>query len=177
MQLLLDRYSSPVGPLRLVMDVDGVVRALDFADFEPRMHRLLRAHYDDVALKNAAAPLAITEALDAYFEGDLTALDEVPVATGGTSFQREVWRALREIPAGTTESYGQLATRIGHPGSARAVGAANGSNPIAIIVPCHRVIGADGSLTGFGGGIQRKRWLLDHERQSLRVPALSGALQ
>ena len=138
--------------------------ALDFADYEPRMHRLLREHYGDYALKNGAAPASIIRSLDAYFDGDLTALSSVRTVTGGTSFQRTVWRALRSIKPGTTRSYGQIATKIGRPAASRAVGTANGANPIAIVVPCHRVIGANGSLTGYGGGLPRKRLLLEHER-------------
>jgi methylated-DNA-[protein]-cysteine S-methyltransferase len=91
-------------------------------------------------------------------------IDTLPVETGGTPFQREVWHALREIPCGTTTSYGKLAELIGRPAAMRAVGLANGANPVAVVVPCHRVIGANGSLTGYGGGIERKRWLLDHEK-------------
>jgi O-6-methylguanine DNA methyltransferase len=154
-----------MGPLLLVNDDDGALRALDFADYEPRMRRLLRDHYGDVVLENAAAPKSVIRALDAYFDGDLNAVDDIQVATGGTKFQRDVWQSLREIPAGTTQSYGAIATRLGRPGSGRAVGAANGANPIAIVVPCHRVIGANGTLTGYGGGLPRKRWLLDHEHK------------
>src|SRR5208283_2077845 len=98
------------------------------------------------------------------FAGDLRVLDLLPVETGGTAFQRQVWQSLREIPCGTTVSYGQLAERIGRPSAVRAVGLANGANPVAVVVPCHRVIGSNGSLTGYGGGIERKRWLLNHER-------------
>ena len=101
--------------------------------------------------------------LQRYFAGELAAIDTLPVQTGGTAFQREVWRALREIPCGGTVSYAELAERIGRPTAVRAVGLANGSNPVGIVVPCHRVIGANGSLTGYGGGIERKRWLLEHE--------------
>jgi methylated-DNA-[protein]-cysteine S-methyltransferase len=111
------------------------------------------------------APAVVTDALAAYFDGALRALDTVSTITGGTDFQRAVWAALRDIPPGETESYGRLAARIGHPAASRAVGAANGANPVAIIVPCHRVIGASGSLTGFGGGLPRKAWLLEHERR------------
>jgi methylated-DNA-[protein]-cysteine S-methyltransferase len=100
--------------------------------------------------------------LDAYFAGRLTAF-AVPLAAAGTPFQQRVWAALRRVPFGTTISYGALARALGRPGAARAVGLANGRNPIAIIVPCHRVIGADGTLTGYGGGLERKRWLLAHE--------------
>ena len=101
--------------------------------------------------------------MEAYFAGNLAAIDEIRVETGGTPFQREVWAALRTIPAGTTLSYSALAVQIGRPKAVRAVGLANGANPISIVVPCHRVIGANNSLTGYGGGMQRKRWLLAHE--------------
>jgi len=117
----------------------------------------------DFVVKNRKTPLAIREALVAYFAGDLTAIDGVSVTTAGTSFQREVWAALRKIRPGTTLSYGALAQQLGRPTSVRAVGLANGANPVAIVVPCHRVIGADASLTGYGGGIERKKWLLTHE--------------
>jgi methylated-DNA-[protein]-cysteine S-methyltransferase len=163
MRLRLERWISPLSPLLLVTDDDGLLRALDFADHESRMSRLLRLHYGAYTLVKGAAPSTLTQPLRAYFAGDLNAVAELQTATGGTAFQREVWRALREIPAGSTVSYGQLATSLGRAGSSRAVGAANGANPIAIVVPCHRVIGADGSLTGFASGLGRKRWLLDHE--------------
>jgi methylated-DNA-[protein]-cysteine S-methyltransferase len=169
MRLRLDRWNSPLSPLLLVNDDDGMLRALDFANMESRMSRLLRQHYGPYAIEDGAAPNSLTRALDAYFNGDLCALDEIPTATGGTPFQREVWKALREIPAGATISYGQLAANVGRAGSARAVGAANGANPIAIVVPCHRVIGANGTLTGFASGLPRKRWLLDHESRSARM--------
>ncbi|BES70386.1 methylated-DNA--[protein]-cysteine S-methyltransferase [Marinobacter nanhaiticus D15-8W] len=100
--------------------------------------------------------------LDAYFAGDLKQFD-LPLAPAGTEFQQSVWRALVEIPYGETRSYGELARQLGSPKLNRAVGTANGRNPISIIIPCHRVIGADGSLTGYGGGVERKRWLLAHE--------------
>ncbi len=103
--------------------------------------------------------------IQAYFDGDLTVLDRVPVRTGGTAFQNLVWAALRQIPAAMTTTYGRLAAQIGRPKACRAVGLANGANPVSIVVPCHRVIGADASLTGYGGGLDRKRWLLDHERR------------
>jgi methylated-DNA-[protein]-cysteine S-methyltransferase len=151
----------------LIHDPDGRVRALDFHDFEPRMRRLLRLHYGadgtDFTLEDRPAPAAIQCALRDYFAGDLTATDGIPVDTGGTRFQRDVWAALRTIRVGTTLSYGALARQLGRPKSVRAVGLANGANPVAIVVPCHRVIGSDGSLTGYGGGIDRKRWLLAHE--------------
>lgn len=164
MRLLLDRYPSPVGHLLLVHDEEGLLRGLDFGDYEERMHRLLRRHYGETRLEQAPAPAPVRAALEAYFGGDYRALDVVRTATGGTDFQRAVWAQLRLIPPGETLSYGALAARVGSPQASRAVGLANGSNPIAIVVPCHRVIGANGTLTGFGGGLPRKKWLLEHER-------------
>jgi methylated-DNA-[protein]-cysteine S-methyltransferase len=161
--------------LLLIHDREGHMRALDFHDFESRMRRLLRLHYraegDDFAIEDRAAPPEIRHAINNYFLGDLFAINSIPVTTGGTSFQREVWAALRTIRAGTTVSYGALARQLGRPKSVRAVGLANGANPVAIVVPCHRVIGTDGSLTGYGGGISRKRWLLIHEGVALEKSA------
>jgi O-6-methylguanine DNA methyltransferase len=111
-----------------------------------------------------------TMAIHRYFAGDLGAIDKISVETAGTSFQRSVWKELRNIPTGSAISYGQLAEQIARPRAVRAVGLANGSNPIGIVVPCHRVIGADGSLTGYGGGLERKKWLLDHERKHVGKP-------
>ncbi len=165
MRLQLEQHDSRLGPLLLVTDGDGILRALEFADHELRMQRLLREHYGDYVLHQGAAPASVKRALDAYFDGEIDALVDLPVATGGTEFQHEVWRAVRAIPAGTTRSYGQIAIRLGRAGASRAVGAANGANPVPIVVPCHRVIGANGALTGYGGGLPRKRWLLDHERR------------
>jgi O-6-methylguanine DNA methyltransferase len=162
MKLYVDRMPSPIGNLFLVWE-DETLRALDFGDYEERFARLLRVHYGASRPEPGRAPKAIHGALEAYFEGDLTAIDRVPVKTNGTPFQLQVWQALRSIPAGRTSSYGELAARIGRPGASRAVGLANGSNPIGIVVPCHRVIGANGTLTGYGGGLERKRWLLAHE--------------
>jgi O-6-methylguanine DNA methyltransferase len=164
MQLRVERHGSPLGPLLLVTSSDGALRALDFEAYEARMVQLLAQHYGACALAAQQVSRPLADALGAYFAGQLSALDVLPIATGGTLFQRTVWRALRTIPAGETLSYGELAARVGQPGAARAVGLANGKNPIAIVVPCHRVIGADGSLTGYAGGVERKRWLLDHER-------------
>jgi methylated-DNA-[protein]-cysteine S-methyltransferase len=164
LKLLLSRIDSPIGTVLLVSD-GAVLRMLDFDDYEDRMHRLLRLQYGTQELMECNDPGETGRNLQTYFSGDLTALDRIPVATGGTDFQRTVWAALRQIPAGTTTSYGALAARIGRPTATRAVGLANGSNPVGIVVPCHRVIGADGGLTGYGGGLERKAWLLDHERR------------
>ena len=170
LELLIDRIDTPIGQMIIVADHDGNLRATDWTDHEERMHNFLRLHYgngqygkDELNLTPARNPNGLSQAITNYFAGDLTAIDNLPVKTNGTPFQRQVWRALREIPCGTTVSYGKLANQIGRPTAVRAVGLANGSNPIGVIVPCHRVIGANGSLTGYGGGMQRKRWLLEHE--------------
>jgi O-6-methylguanine DNA methyltransferase len=165
MRLLLDRYAAPVAELLIVTDEEGTLRGLDFENHNDRLPQLLRDHYGEMSLERGAAPRTVVRALDAYFDGDLRALDDLPVATDGTPFQRKVWHALRKIPAGETCSYGQLAAAIGRPTASRAVGAANGLNPVGIVVPCHRVIGANGKLTGYGGGLPRKQWLLEHERK------------
>lgn len=173
-----DRLESAIGTLLLIHDRESHLRALDFHDFESRMRRLLRFHYGaegtDFAVEDRATPAPIRRAIDDYFLGDLHAIDSIPVKTGGTAFQREVWTALRTIEAGSTLSYAALARRLGRPKSVRAVGSANGANPIAIVVPCHRVIGTDGSLSGYGGGIGRKHWLLSHEGVALEKSATHG---
>ena len=161
--LTLDRVATPVGEVLLVTDGQGAVRALDFADYEARMTRLLARHAPGAMVVEGRAPEPIRSAVEGYFGGDVRALDGLTVATGGTDFQRTVWKALRAIPAGETRTYGQLAAAIGSPRAVRAAGLANGQNPVAVIVPCHRVIGANGTLTGYAGGLARKRWLLAHE--------------
>ena len=161
--LTLDRVATPVGEVLLVTDGEGAVRALDFADYETRMLRLLGRHSPGFALVEGRAAEPVRRAVEAYFSGDVRALDGVVVKTGGTAFQKAVWAALRAIPAGETRSYGQLAAAVGSPKAVRAAGLANGQNPVAVIVPCHRVIGANGTLTGYAGGLERKRWLLAHE--------------
>jgi methylated-DNA-[protein]-cysteine S-methyltransferase len=167
LELFIDRIDTPIGELLLVADGGGKLRALDWADYEERMLRLLRLHYGNngFTLVPAHNPHGLRDTLERYFAGDVGAIDEIAVETAGTSFQRSVWKALRNIPGGSVISYGQLARQIDRPNAVRAVGLANGSNPIGIVVPCHRVIGANGSLTGYGGGLDRKRWLLDHEQR------------
>ena len=162
-RLHLDRLRTPVGTLLLVTDETGTLRALDFDDYESRMLRLLRAQYGESTLVIGAAPAEIATNLLSYFEGELEALRTIPWAAAGDTFQQSVWKALVRIPPGTTLSYGELARSLGMPQAARAVGWANGSNPVAIVVPCHRVIGATGKLTGYAGGLHRKQWLLRHE--------------
>lgn len=163
MRLWIDRRPSPVGTMLVLQDEAGHLRALDFDDHEARMHRLLRLQYGDYDLGDGPVHRATAEAIDAYFEGDLSRLAELPISTGGTAFQRSVWKALMAIGPGQTMSYGELAASLGNPGASRAVGLANGFNPVALVVPCHRVIGKSGALTGYGGGLWRKRWLLEHE--------------
>jgi methylated-DNA-[protein]-cysteine S-methyltransferase len=159
----LDQLATPIGIALLVTDTAGSLRALDWEDYVPRMRELLRLHYAAATLVDAPAPKRIRDPLAAYFAGDLDVLKSIPCRFGGTPFQRRVWTALQSIPAGTTLSYGALARQLGVPKAVRAVGHANGANPISVVVPCHRVIGANGSLTGYGGGLDRKRWLLEHE--------------
>ena len=174
LELLIDRIDTPIGEMILVADRDGNLRAADWTDHEERMRKLLRRHYgkDGFTLTPTRDPSGLSDSIRSYLSGELTAIDALPVATGGTAFQREVWRALRKITCGGTVSYAKLAEQIGRPTAVRAVGLANGSNPIGIVVPCHRVIGANGSLTGYGGGMERKRWLLEHERPGAH-PSLS----
>lgn len=166
--LWLERFDSPLGEILLVSD-GRALRALDFVDHEARMRALLSRYWGSVRLVPvsgagaAGATGAFRLSVARYLAGELDAIDGVPVCTGGTPFQQQVWAALRTIPAGTTWSYGELAQRLGRPNGARAVGLANGANPVSVVVPCHRVIGAGGALTGYGGGLPRKRWLLAHE--------------
>lgn len=154
---------SPIGPLRLTA-IDGRLCGLYMED---QRHAPIPTEP-----RGADEPIFrdVEEQLDGYFAGTLTDFD-VPLLLEGTDFQRQVWESLREIPYGQTTSYGEIARRVGSPGASRAVGLANGRNPIAIIVPCHRVIGAAGGLTGYGGGLPRKRWLLEHEA-SIESPQL-----
>jgi methylated-DNA-[protein]-cysteine S-methyltransferase len=157
--VIVSEYQAPFGPLAIAARGDALVAI----DLEGHPERLAKA----VARKEPAGPgrlaLALTRAFDAYFKGDLTAIDSLEAEPGGTEFQRDVWAELRRVRAGTTISYSQLAARIGRPDAVRAVGAANGANPVPIVIPCHRVIGANGSLVGYGGGLEMKRWLLQHE--------------
>ena len=160
---------TQIGKLVILIDEQNRLRVLDWEDHTARMHRLLHLQYGGsrVTITDSGSRSAVWHSLKAYFAGELAAIEEMRVETGGTVFQRSVWMALRKIPVGETLSYGALASRLKCPRSARAVGLANGANPVGIVVPCHRVIGADGSLTGYGGGLQRKRWLLEHEGAQL----------
>jgi methylated-DNA-[protein]-cysteine S-methyltransferase len=155
-------FESPIGTITIAVR-DGRLCALSFADYQPSQVRWLERRFGAITFQPAPNPIGIITALTAYFDGDLTAFDRIELDAGGTPFRARVWSELRKVPAGRTVSYGELAMKIGSPGAVRAVGAANGGNPISIVVPCHRVIGSDGRLVGYGGGLDRKRWLLRHE--------------
>jgi methylated-DNA-[protein]-cysteine S-methyltransferase len=175
--LAVDRFATPIGEMYAVTDDAGRLRAFAWADYETRGIEQLRQQYGArVVIADGCAPAAVRKEIDAYFAGDLRAIERIDCATNGTPFQQQVWNALRTIPAGTTLSYGALAARIGNAAAVRAVGLANGANPIAVVVPCHRVIGTDGSLTGYGGGLPRKRWLLAHEKVKGVMGDEQGAL-
>lgn len=164
--LLVDRLTTPIGELLIVADRDRKLRTIDWTDHEKRMRLLLDRYYGKgrYDLQAARDTGGLTSAMRAYFKGDIGAIDRLPVdESAGTAFQKSVWRALRKIPRGKTISYAELARRIGKPKAVRAAGLANGQNPISIVVPCHRVIGSNGTLTGYGGGLPRKKWLLEHE--------------
>lgn len=158
-----EQFATPTGTMLLLTDAEEHARALDWEDHAARVQQLLRQQYGTVRLEAKTGVSRIRRAIEAYFAGVLAAVADLPVITAGTAFQREVWAALRGIPLGETTTYGHLANQLGRPKAMRAVGMANGSNPVSIIVPCHRVIGANASLTGYGGGLERKRWLLRHE--------------
>lgn len=164
--LLIDHADTPLGPFKLIADRAGRLHAAGWDDDQTN-GRMERAYTQNprLGLVRATDPGGLTTAIRAYFAGHLSAVDGLPIAdAAGTPFQRAVWGALRTIPCGQTRSYGEIARQIGRPSAVRAVGLANGSNPIGVIVPCHRVIGASGKLVGYGGGLERKRWLLAHER-------------
>jgi methylated-DNA-[protein]-cysteine S-methyltransferase len=155
--------TTPIGRLHCAVR-DGRLCALEFPERWPARLTWLRRQLGPFATRMVVDPAGVVGRLGEYFAGRIDALEGVDVELLGTPFQLRVWTALRGIPAGRTRSYRELATAVCAPAAARAVGAANGANPIAIVVPCHRVIGADGSLTGYAGGVERKRWLLGHEK-------------
>lgn len=167
--LTLDRVSTPIGTALIVSDPACVLRAFNWTDYEDEMLAWIRKRYPKASMGEGRGPLR--PRFEAYFAGETDIFSTTAWYGEGTAFQREVWQALCTIPAGETLSYAGLAERIGRPTAVRAVGMANGSNPVALAVPCHRVIGSDGSLTGYGGGLHRKRWLLEHEGVVLRDPA------
>ncbi|MBS0296147.1 MAG: methylated-DNA--[protein]-cysteine S-methyltransferase [Proteobacteria bacterium] len=179
LEILIDRVDTPVGELIVVADRKGALRAVDWTDHEERMRRLLRLHYGERGwtLTRATDPSGLSSLMRRYFSGEIGVIDDLATATAGTAFQRQVWEALRAVPAGETISYAELARRIGRPAAVRAVGLANGANPVGVVVPCHRVVGSNGSLTGYGGGLERKRWLLAHEAAAATQAAIQAATQ
>lgn len=163
--LNLDRTPTPIGTALVVTDEAGVLRAFNWTDYEPAMRKWIGRRYPKARLVEGQGPLRA--AFDAYFAGQTDAFRDIAWDGAGTAFQKQAWDALCSIPSGETWTYARLAAHIGRPTAVRAVGLANGSNPVALVVPCHRVIGSNGSLTGYGGGLHRKRWLLEHEGASL----------
>lgn len=162
MEIHVDEMESPIGKVVLA-ESGGALCALDFeASVEPVLARLER-RVGSIEVRRGNGVREFQERVAAYFQGELKALDGLAVEPGGTAFQREVWSALRRIPVGSTDCYSGIAAAIGRSSAVRAVGLANARNPIAVVIPCHRVVGRDGSLTGYAGGLERKRWLLQHE--------------
>jgi O-6-methylguanine DNA methyltransferase len=177
MQLARAVIATRLGDMLALASDEGLC-ALEFTGPRRPLTRLearLKRHFPPHAIVDGEAP-AIVRArawLEAYFAGDGADIGEVPLDMRGADFEKRVWRALTRIPPGETTSYGAIARSLGSAGASRAVGAANGANPISIIVPCHRVIGSSGSLTGYGGGLERKTWLLNHEKRWSRAPQAS----
>ena len=159
----VEPVGTELGDMFLVADADGRLCAADFSDCEPRMRKLLARRFGAIDLMAGSVPDEIKVSLAAYFAGKLDAIEHIHVRLAGTAFQDEVWSALRTVEPGRPLAYSAFAARIGRPQSPRAVGHANSANPISIVVPCHRLVGVNGALTGYAGGIERKRWLLDHE--------------
>ena len=155
--MIHDLLPSPIGDVLVIGDDDGTLIGLWFADCHAVPEGSRRARLPDVSAQ-----------LDAYWSRDLSEFT-LPLRFSGTTFQRAVWQALADVPYGTTLGYGELAARLGKPAASRAVGAANGQNPISIVVPCHRLVGSTGALVKYGGGLERKRWLLDHESAPRRA--------
>lgn len=162
-EFFVERQQTPIGLLVILTDADDHLHMADWLDYEDRMNGILAQRHGTVAIADRAKRSTARVAFEAYFSGNVDALSSISVRMHGTPFQCLVWNELRRIPVGRTITYGELARRIDRPTAFRAVGAANGLNPINIAVPCHRVVGADASLTGYGSGLGRKRWLLDHE--------------
>lgn len=165
LRIFVDRIATPVGEMMLAVDAEGRLRGAHWDETEEGLALTLGRHHAtrDARIETARDPGGVSSVLTAYFAGASRAIEAIEVGASGTPFQQEVWAELRRIPCGTTISYAELARRIGRPSAVRAVGLANGANPVAVVVPCHRVIGSSGALTGYAGGLERKRWLLAHE--------------
>ena len=165
------RVPSPLGTILMISD-GRALYAVDFEDCASRMHHYLEKRFAEIDWRYGSDPGKFAESMRAYLDGDIESLDRLAVTTAGTQFQERVWAALRRVPPGTTTSYSAMARSLGQPTASRAVGLANGRNPIAIVIPCHRIIGANGGLTGYAGGLARKRWLLRHEGAIAAEPSL-----
>jgi len=161
-QLYSDIYDSPLGDILVIAD-DNQLCYLDFEDNDERLDRLFSRRFGEYEITPRANVLDMQTRLKKYFDGDWSAFDGLGISTDGTMFQQRVWDSLKSIPVGKAISYDQLAGAIENPKAVRAVASANARNPVAIIIPCHRVIGKDGSLRGYAGGVDRKAWLLNHE--------------
>jgi len=172
MKLNVSRLATPLGTVTLASTPEGLA-GLAFEHRVDRMWRFLAARFGSVEQHKGGEPDPVEADLRAYFEGTIASLENIRTDAGGTEFQRRVWTALRRIPGGRTSSYAELARSIGQPTGFRAVATANATNPVAIVIPCHRVIHADGSISGYGGGVDRKKWLLRHEADNL--PFVLGA--
>ena len=166
LRLSVSEIASPLGCVEVILDETGIIRGLDFGSGLLRIRQRMARLYPGLALRAAAAPSRVSDALEDYFAGDADALVRLDCATAGTRFQEQVWTALCDITPGATRSYFDIALQVGSPKAVRAVGLANGSNPVSLLIPCHRVIGQSGALTGYAGGLERKAWLLDHEGAS-----------
>jgi len=174
--IIVDRFrlKSPIGELVGYVR-DGALCALDFGERDGNGRVLLERRFGSVGVREGGRGLEARQALEAYLAGELHALDTIVVDAGGTEFQAKVWAALRRIPVGHTASYTELARAVGTPLAVRAAGSANGQNPVPVVIPCHRVVRSDGTLGGYGGGLDRKRWLLDHEKARLARPTAGSA--
>lgn len=168
LNLFEEQLSTPIGELIIHTDEQQQARAVDWLDHRARLELLQKRQYlnTTISIQPLAHHSAVYHALEAYFAGDQAAFKTIQCTVNGTEFQKEAWSALLDIPYGNTWSYAQQAQYIQRPKAVRAIGSANGANPISIIIPCHRVIGSDQSLTGYGGGVDRKNWLLEHEKRN-----------
>jgi methylated-DNA-[protein]-cysteine S-methyltransferase len=170
MIILSDRIATPLGDMVLLAR-DHVLLLLEFADTGDRVAQEIAKRFPHETIQATDDPFGFSSRVRRYIAGELSAIEGIATDGGGTDFQKRVWAELKRIPCGTTISYGELARRLGDKNAMRAVGLANGRNPVSIVVPCHRVIGADGSMTGYGGGMERKVWLLRHEGALKETPA------
>jgi methylated-DNA-[protein]-cysteine S-methyltransferase len=162
--LIQDQILTPLGQALVLTDKKGALRAFEWLDCADRLARLLRLHYGtDYEITEGMRLSKASLLIGKYFDGDLKAIDKITVETNGTPFQKRVWAALRKVPAAQTITYSAMAKKVGAPSAVRAVGAANGANPISLVIPCHRMIGTSGKLTGYAGGLHRKKYLLEHE--------------